>query len=423
MQIEITETNGKILSVTLPGGALDADMFAGNTDILSVKLPDGLIIIPECTFMGCENLQQIGLPTGLASIGDGAFVGCSSLQMLSLPETLREIGSISFFGCGLRTIVVPKAVQTIGENAFKDCLQLEAAEVLGTETILGHNVFDGCRRLRSGRICGRLPDNPEPEEELLFALLYCTCDEQEYPCNCRWLEEYVSRNEEKLMEAIVSERNTKALEGLLNMDLLRKDHTMRYVKQTNAIGCPELTALLLGNTRDDPTRETEFELDDFSSPEEFMKWKAWSDESYAEIDHGDRQYYAHKVPLFEQETATESTEDAIIGVAERKQQEVEDERMLAEFLRMLTPVQKRRFVMYFGDRMSLMEIAEIEGTHYTSVQESITAIRRKISRFKCKQSVKTPLKNGDFSVLSESGDEPLQNLENLIDSVKGTKPV
>ena len=128
------------------------------------------------------------------------------------------------------------------------------------------------------------------------------------------------------------------------------------------------------------------------------------------------------MPLFEQETATESAEEAIIGVADRKQQEAEDERVLAEFLRLLTPVQKQRFVMYYGNRMSLMEIAEIEGTHFTSVQESIKAIQKKISRFNCKQSVKTPLKNSDFSVLSESGDEPLQNLENLIDSVKGTKP-
>ncbi len=162
--------------------------------------------------------------------------------------------------------------------------------------------------------------------------------------------------------------------------------------------------------------------DDFSSPEEFLKWKAWSGKSYTEIGHGDRQYYTHKRPLFEQDTPTESAEEAILGVAERSQWEVEEERLRAEFLRMLTPVQARRFVMYFGNRMSLKEIAEIEGTHYTSVQESIKAIQKKISRFNCKHSVKTPLKIDDFSVLSERGNLPLQNLENLIDSVKGTKP-
>ena len=260
MQIEIAKTNGIIESLPLPGGTMDSEMFAGQAELLEVKLPDGLTRIPECTFMACEKLQQVWLPAGLISIGDGAFVGCGSLQTLQFPETLQEIGSIAFFGCGLRALILPKAVQTIGENAFKDCLQLESVVIPGEETLLGHNVFDGCRRLRRGRIYGRLPDDPGPEDELLLALLRCSCKEEEYRCNRPWLETYVDRNEEVLMEIIISERNTRALEGLLKMDLLRKDHTMNYVKRTNAVGCPELTALLLRNTRAGSTRETEFEL-------------------------------------------------------------------------------------------------------------------------------------------------------------------
>ena len=163
-------------------------------------------------------------------------------------------------------------------------------------------------------------------------------------------------------------------------------------------------------------------VDDFSSPEEFLKWKEWSDESYAEIDHGDRQYYDHKLPLFDQDCPTQSIEEDIFGVEERTQREAEEEKLIAAYLRTLTPTQARRFVMYHYDNMTLEEIAVEEGVGFQRIARSLELCKKKIIKFNCKLSVNTGGKMGVFSALSERGIKPSQNLENLIDSVKGTKP-
>ena len=161
---------------------------------------------------------------------------------------------------------------------------------------------------------------------------------------------------------------------------------------------------------------------DFANREEFEKWKKWSDADYAEIEKGDRQYNDHKVSLFDQDFPTQSTEDYYFGVSERLEQETQQEIVLAAFLKTLTPIQARRFLLYYGKGLTLAEIAESEGVGFQRVAESLELCRKKIHKFICKEFVKTGGKTGGFPVLSERGKNPLQNLEKLIDSVNGTKP-
>ena len=162
---------------------------------------------------------------------------------------------------------------------------------------------------------------------------------------------------------------------------------------------------------------------DFTSRKEFEKWKAWSDADYAEIEKGSRQYNDHIVPLFDQDSPTQSAEDYFFGVSEREEAETMQEIILSAFLQTLTPIQERRFLLYYGEGMTLQEIAESEGVGFQRIAESLELCKKKILKFKCKYSVKTGGKNGSFSVLSERENKPLPILDNFIDSVKGTKPV
>ena len=162
---------------------------------------------------------------------------------------------------------------------------------------------------------------------------------------------------------------------------------------------------------------------DFSSREEFEKWKAWSDADYAEIERGDRQYYAHKLPLHDQDFPTPSAEQEILDTIERIENEKADERYLVRALACLTETQRRRFVLHYVGRLSKVEIANLEGVTESAVRKSIADAHEKISVFNCKHSMNMGSKMGDFSVLSERGRNPITNLENLIYSVKGTKPV
>ena len=126
--------------------------------------------------------------------------------------------------------------------------------------------------------------------------------------------------------------------------------------------------------------------------------------------------------LFDQDCPSQSAENEYFGYYDRSDDEEMNERLLVLFLRMLTAVQRRRFLLYYGEKMTLEKIAELEGTHFTSVSESIEAIEKKFQKFKCKLSVKTSLKFFAFPVLGERGKTPFANLDNFIDSVKGTKP-
>ena len=153
---------------------------------------------------------------------------------------------------------------------------------------------------------------------------------------------------------------------------------------------------------------------DFASRAEFEHWKAWSDDDYAEIEKGDRQYNAHKRPLFDQDCPSPSAEETLFGIAERRQRESEEEKIIADFLEQLTPTQERRFVMYFGQRMTLKEIATVEGVGFPRIAASIDQCRKKASEFICKYSVNEGVKMTDFLVLGERGQNPPQNLEKLI---------
>lgn len=78
---------------------LDVEAFsiAGLTHI---NLPEGLEIIEESTFWGCENLQDtIVIPSTVLQIRSGAFAGCRQLTAVILPAGLQGIQSDAFGGC------------------------------------------------------------------------------------------------------------------------------------------------------------------------------------------------------------------------------------------------------------------------------------------------------------------------------------
>ena len=55
------------------------------------------------------------LPEGVTIIGNGAFKGCESLEKIVLPEGVTEIGDYAFDGCGfLKSIIIPESVKSIG---------------------------------------------------------------------------------------------------------------------------------------------------------------------------------------------------------------------------------------------------------------------------------------------------------------------
>lgn len=112
----------KITSLVIknPNIIYGRDVFANNTQLASVKLPEGMISLGETYFFnGCTNLTEINLPESLTSIPASAFSGCAGLSEIQIPASVNKIGSSAFYGCtGLKEVVVPDGVKEILSQTF-----------------------------------------------------------------------------------------------------------------------------------------------------------------------------------------------------------------------------------------------------------------------------------------------------------------
>lgn len=63
------------------------------------KIPDGVYVIGEQAFAGCDRLTAVTMPDSVKEIYDEAFLDCNNLQSVTLPDNLREIGNDVFYNC------------------------------------------------------------------------------------------------------------------------------------------------------------------------------------------------------------------------------------------------------------------------------------------------------------------------------------
>ena len=120
---------------------------------------------------------------------------------------------------------------------------------------------------------------------------------------------------------------------------------------------------------------------DFSSEEEFLRWKEWSDADYHAAEKAGRKYDDSRVSLIEGlDIQVPSAEEALLAPeleADHAQLSVDQlERVRA----CLSTVQYRRLLMLHTKGGSITSIAKIERVSKASISRSISAAWRKISK-------------------------------------------
>lgn len=80
-------------------------------NVVSVDLPDTLLVIGENAFLYCMKLRGVTVPEGVTTLGIGAFMYCPELGHLSLPASLTSIG----------------------RNVVSQCFELDHVSYAGTE--------------------------------------------------------------------------------------------------------------------------------------------------------------------------------------------------------------------------------------------------------------------------------------------------
>ena len=85
--------------------------------------------IPTRGFSNCTALQTITLPESLEELQFLCFSGCNSLRTIELPVSLKIIGQSAFSQSGIKTLFVPKNVNSISYQIVSRCPNLVSLSV------------------------------------------------------------------------------------------------------------------------------------------------------------------------------------------------------------------------------------------------------------------------------------------------------
>ena len=129
---------------------------------------------------------------------------------------------------------------------------------------------------------------------------------------------------------------------------------------------------------------------DFDTEADFLKWKAWSDENYHEEEKRDHVEGNHTLPLDERAGAADGPE---VIIEQRIEKQTMDRYAAETVIRIrgkLTEKQFNRLWLRYVDGLEVEDIAQQEGTVHSSISESISEAKKKISSFFSKHPTKRP---------------------------------
>lgn len=123
--------------------------FRGCQFITDVRLPDSLRTIQDDAFNGCEWLSNIALPSGVNSIGKRAFANCTLLKSIAIPEGVGKLKEDTFSCCpSLKNVSIPASVSKIEGGAFYGCKALESITIPSGQASIEETTFHGCKTLK-----------------------------------------------------------------------------------------------------------------------------------------------------------------------------------------------------------------------------------------------------------------------------------
>lgn len=110
-----------------------------------------LEIIGNYAFSNIAALNSVSIPASVQKIGNNAFQNDKNLQELSFAENgkLTEIGNNAFQTTGIKSVVLPDTVMSLGTTVFASCTSLTSVELSENLTEISDSLFKDCKLLSS----------------------------------------------------------------------------------------------------------------------------------------------------------------------------------------------------------------------------------------------------------------------------------
>lgn len=130
----IMYSNGR-LAIRGTGATYDHEIgnspFFENTEITALNVGEGITVLGNSLFERCTNMTEISLPTTLTAIGERCFFMYSvgGLKSLVIPKNVNTISEKAFVCCAVESVTIPFNVKEIGSYAFNECAELKSAYV------------------------------------------------------------------------------------------------------------------------------------------------------------------------------------------------------------------------------------------------------------------------------------------------------
>ena len=95
-----------------------------------------------------SSVEYVELFGSITTIGDGAFRNCVNITELTLPDSLTSLGAGALEGCtGIEELILPDSLTSLGAGALKDCTGVTELTLPASLTSIGSGLLEGCTNL------------------------------------------------------------------------------------------------------------------------------------------------------------------------------------------------------------------------------------------------------------------------------------
>ena len=115
----------------------------------SVSIPDAITHIGRYAFSSCDTLEEVSFSKNVVEIGDSAF-SHSGIKNIVVPESVKTVGASAAQSCfAMKEVVVGNGVTNIANYAFSDCIRLEKLVLGSGIEKIGNSIVVRCSKIQA----------------------------------------------------------------------------------------------------------------------------------------------------------------------------------------------------------------------------------------------------------------------------------